>query len=258
MTMTLAPAHVLGIDDLPSLGTIVGVWAHPDDEAYLSAGLMAAAIDHGSRVAAVTATRGERGTSDPTSWPPERLARLRERELDASLAALGVDEHRWLDHPDGGLDAIDAATGERQVRRILDDLDADTVVTFGPDGMTGHPDHVAIGRWATAAGHARGATVLHATTTATWATTFAELHARFEVFGPDGPPRAAEGDLAMSIDLPGPLLDRKLAALRAHASQTTELIRAMGVATYRLWWARETFVLAQATDGTRQRSASSG
>jgi LmbE family N-acetylglucosaminyl deacetylase len=50
------------------LGTIVGVWAHPDDEAYLSGGLMAAAGDAGSRVVCVTATRGERGTPDPEAW----------------------------------------------------------------------------------------------------------------------------------------------------------------------------------------------
>ena len=37
------------------------------------------------------------------------------------------------------------------IRRVLDGVGADTVVTFGADGMTGHPDHVAVGRWATAA-----------------------------------------------------------------------------------------------------------
>src|SRR5687767_15747549 len=41
------------------LGTVLGIWAHPDDEAYLSGGLMAMARDHGSRVVCVTATRGE-------------------------------------------------------------------------------------------------------------------------------------------------------------------------------------------------------
>lgn len=87
--------------DVAELGTIVAVWAHPDDEAFLSAGLMAMAAGAGSRVVCVTATRGEHGTSDPAQWPPTRLAAVRERELAASLTALGVDEHHWLGMEDG-------------------------------------------------------------------------------------------------------------------------------------------------------------
>jgi LmbE family N-acetylglucosaminyl deacetylase len=56
-------------------GTLLGVWAlHPDDEAYLSAGLMASARDAGQRVGVATATWGERGTDDSERWPPARLA----------------------------------------------------------------------------------------------------------------------------------------------------------------------------------------
>src|SRR5690606_14572060 len=128
------------------------------------------------------------------------------------------------------------------VRAALVELRADTIVTFGPDGITGHPDHIAIGRWATRAAHELGMSVLHATTTAEWADRFADVHARFEVFGPAGPPRTPEHELALAIDLPAPLLDRKVAALRAQASQTAELARAMGQQVYRSWWARECFV----------------
>ena len=67
-----------------ALGTILGIWAHPDDEAYLSGGLMALARDAGSRVVCVTATRGELGTPDPATWPPERLAAERTGELAAA------------------------------------------------------------------------------------------------------------------------------------------------------------------------------
>lgn len=75
-------------DDVAGLGTVLGVWAHPDDEMYLSAGIMAAAAEAGNRVVVVTATRGEQGTDDPTRWPPARLAELRTREMAASLAVL--------------------------------------------------------------------------------------------------------------------------------------------------------------------------
>ena len=61
--------------------TLLGVWAHPDDEAYCSSGLMARVRDAGGRVVVVTATRGEQGTDDPVAWPPEVLGPLREQAL---------------------------------------------------------------------------------------------------------------------------------------------------------------------------------
>src|SRR6478609_2030889 len=52
------------------LGTLLGVWAHPDDEAYMTAGLMSMARSAGHRVVVATATKGEAGTDDPRAWPP--------------------------------------------------------------------------------------------------------------------------------------------------------------------------------------------
>ena len=66
---------------IPALGTVLGVWAHPDDEAYCSAGLMALVRGQGGRVVVATATWGERGTPDPDRYPPARMARLRRLEL---------------------------------------------------------------------------------------------------------------------------------------------------------------------------------
>ena len=73
-------------------GPVLGVWAHPDDEAYLSAGLMATASEAGRRVVVATASWGERGTDDPRRWPPHRLAARRRGELARSLAAVGVQQ----------------------------------------------------------------------------------------------------------------------------------------------------------------------
>jgi len=58
-----------------SLGSLLAVWAHPDDEAYLSAGLLASAVRDGRRVAVVTATRGEAGSWDEARWPAEAWGR---------------------------------------------------------------------------------------------------------------------------------------------------------------------------------------
>jgi LmbE family N-acetylglucosaminyl deacetylase len=52
------------------LGAILSVWADPDDETYLAAGVMAAAADRGQRVVCVSATAGGHGTSDPEARPP--------------------------------------------------------------------------------------------------------------------------------------------------------------------------------------------
>ena len=81
--------------DVASLGTIVGVFAHPDDETYLAGGLFALARRAGNRVVVVTATKGERGTDDPRRFPPGRLAgdpraRARGRHAGARCGRAGV------------------------------------------------------------------------------------------------------------------------------------------------------------------------
>lgn len=235
------------------LGTVLGVWAHPDDEAYLSAGLMALARDAGHRVVCVTATRGEHGTDDPVRWPPPRLARRRELELRASLAALDVTEHHFLDYVDGTCARADAGPAVARLAAVMADVRPDTVVTFGPDGLTGHDDHRTVSAWATAARAvaAPRARLLQATTTRAFADRWHDLHARLEVFlDPSLPLRTPPGRVALEIVLDRELADRKLVALRAQASQTDGLIAELGEDRYRAWWSTESFVLAPAADVT--------
>src|SRR3954470_3062332 len=129
--------------------TLLGVWAHPDDEAYLSAALMADHRRRGDRVVVVTATLGEHGTGDPVAWPPARLAARRHLELRASLTTVGVEELHLLGYEDGTCDGLDDAVATGRIARVMADVRPDLVVTFGPDGVTGHPDHRAVSRWAT-------------------------------------------------------------------------------------------------------------
>ena len=70
---------------------------------------------------------------------------------------LGVTEHHWLDYPDGGCADVDQDEAVRRVTEVMADVQPDTVLTFGPDGMTGHDDHKAACRWATEAFDAVGA-----------------------------------------------------------------------------------------------------
>ena len=133
----------------PAVRTMLGVWAHPDDEAYLSAGLMAEFRRRGGRVVVVTATAGEHGTSDPVAWPPNRLAALRRIELRESLAAVGVDELHLLGYEDGTCDRQDDAAVTKLIACHIAAVQPDLIVTFGPDGVSGHPDHLAVNRWTT-------------------------------------------------------------------------------------------------------------
>ena len=231
---------------MKDLGAIVGVWAHPDDEAYLAAGLMALARSSGSRVVCVTATAGERGAADPQRWPPDRLAALRADELARSLEILGVVEHHALGLPDGGCADLDPAGPVARIAAILDEVAPDTVLTFGPDGVTGHPDHRTVSAWTgtAAARAAPGARLLHAAVPAAHARRWAWLHQRFGVYDEGYPVVCPAERIALDLRLDDTEAARKVAALRAQASQTEGLVAALGVPTYTEWVRRECFAAA--------------
>ena len=226
------------------LGTILSIWAHPDDETYLAGGLMAAARDHGQRVVCVSATAGEHGTDDTVTWPPDRLGRVRRWEAAAAMAVLGVVEHHVDGLPDGGLSDHDEQ-GLAWAGRLLDDIAPDTILTFGPDGITFHPDHVAVHRWVTTAWEERGraARLLHASPTVEHLERFRALYEEWGIYMTDERPAGTpEDQLAVHVRLEGELLDRKLAALRAMATQTGEAIARLDPAVYAAEVAEEAFV----------------
>ena len=245
----LKSADVLTVPEkVPELGTILSVWAHPDDEAYLAGGIMHLAARAGCRVACVTATRGELGTSDPDAWPPDKLARERTRELERCLGILGVEEHVWLDHPDGGCADVPEEEAVDQLMAIFHEVQPRTVLTFGPDGMTGHADHVAVCRWTTKAFERYGVpdTSLHyATVIPEWLELWQELSDRLNVMM-DESLIAATPREGLSIDLrvPHEVMDLKLEALRVQATQTTGLIEVVGEDLFRNWIVDERYRLA--------------
>lgn len=228
------------------LGTILAIWAHPDDETYLAGGTMAAARDLGRRVVCASATAGERGTSDPVGWPPTRLGRVRRWEAAAAMAVLAVEEHDVHDLPDGAVEDHEEA-GLCWASRLLRGIGADTVLTFGPEGMTYHPDHVAVHRWVTQAWHLDGcrARLLYATSTAEDLERFGHLYEEWGMYMSDQRPSGIPRDqLALHLELSGADLDRKVTALRAMASQTGELVAAVGDDVFRAMVAEESFVAA--------------
>jgi LmbE family N-acetylglucosaminyl deacetylase len=223
------------------LGTVLGIWAHPDDEAYLMAGTALAAAAAGSTVACLTATAGGAGESaDEDRWPTARLEEIRRGELAASLAILGITDHRYLNLADGGLADVDPADGVAMVSAAIERVRPDTILTFGPDGMTGHLDHITVGNWAVkAAASVAGdrCRILAATKTPAWIETFADVNEGILVGGE--PPCTRVEDLALEVTLTGAALDTKVRALKAQASQTSGLSQALGDARYSAWVASE-------------------
>jgi len=240
MTPLLPPAD---------LGPILSIWAHPDDETYLAGGLMAGAVDAGHRVVCVSATAGEHGTGDPVAWPPARLAPVRRWEAAAAMAVLGVTDHRWLGHPDGGLAAVDPARGVAQVADLIDEVEPETIVTFGPDGATFHPDHRTISGWVTEAWRATGgrSRLLHAAASVDHLLRWGPLYEEWGIYMSEERPVGRRPDeLAVALRLSGPALDRKVAALRAMATQVAPAVRLLGEERFRDSNREECFVAVPA------------
>lgn len=248
--VTVAPGCAApGVGDVVAgLGSILGVWAHPDDETYLTGALMHCALRNGQRVACVNATAGEHGTSDPLVWPPRALGPMRRRELRASSSVLaeagdGMVEHVWLDLPDGGCHDIRPEVGAAQVGSVIDRVRPDTVITFEPGGVTGHPDHRAVSEWTTIATRGRpGVRLLHAVVTESWTRTVGRSLDLGAYFADGHPEPANDESVVIQLDVDEQLWDIKDRALRAHATQTESLIESMGPDVWRAFNAVEAFV----------------
>ena len=228
---------------IPDLGTILSVWAHPDDESYSCAGLMAAAIQAGHRVVCVTATRGELGSTDPERWPPgPELAAVRTEELAACLAEIGVTEHHWLDYPDGGCADVDPAEAVERIRAIAEELGPDTVLTFGPDGGTYHPDHMAVSRWTTEAVRGSGAALHYASMTPEWQAALSKVIDPKQVMMTDDEPLLHSPEqLSIHVQLEGELLEMKERAMLRQQSQLGPMLELTGPETFRVLLAEESF-----------------
>ena len=135
---------------------LTAILAHPDDESLGFGGALAKYAAEGVEVSLITATRGERGRylgerDGPTHPGPEKLAVLREAELRAAAEALGIKDLTILGYLDGRLDQADPSEVVTRIAGHVRRLRPHVVVTFAQDGAYGHPDHVAICQFATAA-----------------------------------------------------------------------------------------------------------
>ena len=146
--------------------SLLGVFAHPDDESITCGGLLAWCAHRGADVALLCLTRGEHGQDgrEPVKSSARHgqdasrheqdasrhgqgagdLGRTRGRELECAAKALGVKKVTLLEHEDGMLPWLDAARLEADIEAAIRRRRPDAVITFDEDGVYGHPDHVAV------------------------------------------------------------------------------------------------------------------
>jgi len=128
--------------------TLLVILAHPDDESFPIGGTLAKYAAEGARIVLVSATRGEAGIP---ALGAEETAHRRERELRAAAKILGVNRLEFLDYMDGEFERADEEQVVAKLVAIFHKENPEVVITFGPDGISGHPDHVATHRFVTRA-----------------------------------------------------------------------------------------------------------
>jgi LmbE family N-acetylglucosaminyl deacetylase len=215
---------------------LAAVFAHPDDDAFGMAGTCALHADDAD-VLVVFATSGDGGRiADPSLATRETLGGVREGEAAAAYAVLGAEAQLlFLRHPDGGVSDVSHARLVEEVEDALAAFAPEVVITFGPEGVTGHADHVTVGRIATEAferlrertGGALPARLLHvALAQRDLHRLSEELRSRgLEPPDPNEPfqPRGVPDErIGVRVDCSS-VVHRKLAALREHRTQAQDL-----------------------------------
>lgn len=231
--------------NIADLGTILCVFAHPDDETCTMGGLMLLARRNGQRVICLTATRGESGVQDESKWPAERLPQIRSRELAEALGTLGQGiQHHFLDYVDGQCSEVDPGGAASKIAGYIRQYQPDSVFSFGPDGFTGHPDHRAVSSWAQVGLEQSGqrADLYQAALSKKQYQGLRSADSAMNVFFATDSPQIVENEeLAICLDLDDDVLDTKLKALRAMPSQYESLFNQLDIADIKLGFRYECF-----------------
>jgi LmbE family N-acetylglucosaminyl deacetylase len=136
---------------------LLAVFAHPDDESFGVGGTLAKYASEGVEVFLLTATHGDSGkyrgltAGEPGHPGAAALAAIRRRELEAAASVLGLTGVTLLDYRDRYLDTVEPSEIIGCIAEHIGTIHPDVVLTFGPDGIYGHPDHIAISQFTTGA-----------------------------------------------------------------------------------------------------------
>ena len=131
---------------------LLGVFAHPDDETFCAGGTFAGYAGQGAEIMVVSATRGQAGQiRDAAAATRRTIGAVRETELRLACSRLGINHVRCLGYEDGNLAGADFSALVDEIAEVIEEFRPDGVITFGPDGGYGHPDHMTISAATTAA-----------------------------------------------------------------------------------------------------------
>ncbi|HWC10406.1 MAG TPA: PIG-L family deacetylase [Acidimicrobiales bacterium] len=229
-------------------GAVVFFHAHPDDEAIFTGGTMARLADDGWPVVLVLATGGELGTRFAAGRDADGLREERQAETRRAAEALGVSRLEFLGYLDSGVagveanlapgsfNAADADDAAGRLAAICADVGAAALVAYDDHGIYGHPDHLKVHEVGLRAAARAGIEVVYEATVDREYLHFVETHLVVEVLG-DAPEFGLAStslgvptvEVATTVDV-RPVLDRKRAAMAAHASQIPESGYAMRLA----------------------------
>ncbi|MBI4363317.1 MAG: PIG-L family deacetylase [Candidatus Doudnabacteria bacterium] len=130
----------------------LAILAHPDDEAFLLAGTSLKLGEQDKKVALICATTGEKGVDRLSrNLTPEQMAIIRTNELKAACGILGCDCKKIFDFGDGMLDQVNFDELVNVLKQEINSLKPQIIMTFGEEGISGHRDHIMIGRATVAA-----------------------------------------------------------------------------------------------------------
>lgn len=131
---------------------LMAIFAHPDDEAFGTGGTLTKYAREGIDVHLVTATLGEAGqVANPAVEVTQPLSILREQELRCACQAYGVTNLHLLGYVDGQTTIAPQSEAVYKIVELIRQIKPQVVISFGPEGIYGHYDHLAVHRWATAA-----------------------------------------------------------------------------------------------------------
>ncbi|MCB0191979.1 MAG: PIG-L family deacetylase [Anaerolineae bacterium] len=244
---------------------LVAIFAHPDDEAFGTGGTLTKYAHEGVDVHLIMATRGEAGQlANPAITPTHPFSLLREQELRRACEVYGLKQLHLLGYGDGQTAMVPPSEAVYKIVRLLRDIKPQIVLSFGPEGVYGHYDHLVVHRWASAS-------VRLAAETERWPELGAAHHvAKFyhrampqsqvdnmqERLGynsvpMDGIPFPFTGypieQITTIVDVRA-WADKKAQAIRCHASQIgpdNPILQEDFDPTANDWFWKETFILAQ-------------
>ena len=175
---------------------------------------MAMYASQGARVQVITATRGELGTlgQDGTSFTREELPAVREAELRSVMRLIGAREPVVLDYRDQELDQADVEEVSDKMLAVMREAKPDVVITWGPNGISGHVDHIVVHEAAVMAFHRYRVTTAK-TPRLFYVAIPKDLAERFGL-NVDGP----EAEPTLTIDI-NEVMSVKVSALRLYRSQ---------------------------------------